>query len=160
MLLGNNSRQKTYTSPIKRRLAASAAVINVGLIGSQYLRGPYMCSSVQYCRTAIPMTRSGRLSAAVKYCTLSEQTCSGHFSATFSPLFSHRFTVSFKMYNSKNGSTAWRLFWRNKKVSIISANKICHFYSALVFCLQCSIYNMVTRDRTIKDFIYIFLKKK
>lgn len=47
---------------------------------------------------------------------------------------------------------------RGKKVSVISANKICFFYSALAFCLQ-SIYNMDTHDRTSEDFFLFFLPR-
>lgn len=35
LLPGNNSRQKAYTSPVKLRLAASTAVINISLVESQ-----------------------------------------------------------------------------------------------------------------------------
>lgn len=45
--------------------------------------------------------------------------------------------------------------WEKKKKVSISANKICHFYSALVFCLHCSIYNMGTRDKEIEDFVIV-----
>lgn len=48
---------------------------------------------------------------------------------------------------------------RGKKVSVISANKICFFYSALAFCLQ-SIYNMDTHDRTSEDFFLPRFKMK
>lgn len=58
----------------------------------------------------------------------------------FSPLF-------IGLLCFKNRDNVGHRHFLRKENSIISANKICNFYSALVFCLHCSIYNMGKQDK-------------
>lgn len=88
-----------------------------------------------------------RMRSSVQYCcTVASRACNS--------LKRYDFVFLILVYFSLARNYMRHCRKRGKKVSVISANKICFFYSALAFCLQ-SIYNMDTHDRTSEDFFFL-----